>query len=349
MTHVRLSIAIAFFAVAAGIDTGSSAVPPAVPDSTITLSGGDRALDLDDMVYFSELGRVVVPGAQDGNLDFLDPKTRQISTIAVAKPTRTGEGGVVSAALAGDYIFTADAAAGQIAIVDLRSKSLVGRTKMAGKADYLRHVASTGEIWVTQPREAGRIEIFTIERRASVRLVPADIIAIPGGPESLVIDDPRGVAYTNTFGASTLMIGIKSRSVAETWPNGCGDYERMARGARGLAFDADNHILYVACMQGKVVGLDVENHGKIVSSVGVDPGVDIIAFNSTTHHLFAPSTTKGVLFVFAANANGMLKQIAQYKIAQGSHCVVSNSADKVYVCDPGHGRLFEISDPPGRF
>jgi len=346
VTHTRLSIAIAFLAVAAGIDLGISAVPMAMPDSTITLSGGGRALDLDDMVYFSELGRVVVPGAQDGNLDFLDPKTRRIFAVPVAKPTRTDEGGVVSAALAGNYVFTADAAAGEIAIVGLRSKSVVGRIKMAGKADYLRHVASTDEIWVTQPRETGRIEIFTIERGESVHLVQAYTIAIPGGPESLVIDDPHGVAYTNTFGDSTLMIGIKSRSVAEIWPNSCGEYERMARGARGLAFDADNHILYVACMQGKVVGLDAENHGKIVSSVGVDPSVDIIAFNPKTHHLFAPSTTKGVLFVFAANANGMLKQIAQYRTAQGSHCVVSNGADKVYVCDPEHGRLFEISDPP---
>ena len=143
-----------------------------------------------------------------------------------------------------------------------------------------------------------------------------------------------------------MMIEINSRSVAETWSNGCGEYTRMARGARGLAFDADAHILYVACMQGKVVGLDVQNHGKVVSTADVSPSVDIIAFNAKTHHLFAPSTKKGILTVFETDAKGALKQIAQYQTAQGSHCVVSNGADKVYVCDPMHGQVFEISDPP---
>jgi len=347
MALTRLTTVMMLFAVVAGIDPSSAAVPLGVPDATIALSGGGRALDLDDLVYSSELGRIVVPAGQDGNLDFLDPMTRQISVMPVARPTGE-EGGVVSAALAGDYIFTADAAAGEIAIVDLRSKSVVGRAKLAGKADYLRHVASTDEIWVTEPREKGRIEIFSIVRGAPVRLVRAAAIAIPGGPESLVVDDVHGVAYTNTFGDATMMIGLKSRSVEETWSNGCGDYTRMARGARGLAFDAGAHILYVACMQGKVVGLDVQNHGRIVASVEVDPSVDIIAFNAKTHHLYAPSTKKGLLSVFAANAGGALNLIAQYKTAPGSHCVVSNGADKVYVCDPDHGQLFEISDPRGQ-
>jgi hypothetical protein len=338
---------MAFLVVVARVGPSLAAAPPAVPGSIIKLPGNGRELDLDDMVYFKELDRVVVPGGQDGNLHFLDPKTRQISTVPVTKPTDTDDGGVASAAVSGDYVFTADVAAGEIAIVGLRTKSVIGRAKMAGKADYIRQVESTKEIWVTQPRETGRIEIFKIERGESARLTQAQTIAIPGGPESLVIDEPHGVVYTNTFGDTTLIIGIKSRSVSETWSNGCGKYQRMARGARGLAFDADAHILYVACMQGRVVGLDVRNHGKIVSTVRVDPSVDIIAFNAKTRHLFAPSTT-GILFVFAANADGTLEQIGRYRTARGSHCVVSNGADKIYVCDPKHGQLFEISDSPGR-
>jgi hypothetical protein len=346
MPRVHVSVAIGLLGVVAAILPSLAAPPLAMPDTTIVLPGGGRPLDLDDMIYFSELGRVVVPGAQAGNLDFIDPATDEISVVSVVKPSDSEEGGVASAALAGDYLFTADATAGEIAIVDLHSKSVVGRAKMAGKADYIRHVATTDEIWVTQPREAGRIEIFTIVRGQQVHLVQASTISIPSGPESLVFDEPNGHAYTNTFGDKTMMIEINSRSVAETWSNGCGEYTRMARGARGLAFDADAHILYVACMQGKVVGLDVQNHGKVVSTADVSPSVDIIAFNAKTHHLFAPSTKRGILTVFETDAKGALKQIAQYQTAQGSHCVVSNGADKVYVCDPMHGQVFEISDPP---
>jgi hypothetical protein len=298
------------------------------------------------MIYSSRLGRFVVPGAQSGNLDFINPATGEVSAVSVVKSGDGEEGGIVSAALAGDYLFTADAAAGEVAIVDLRGKSVVGHAKMAGKADYLRHVATKDEIWVTEPREAGRIEIFTIVRGKEIRLVKALTISMPGGPESLVFDESNGHAFTNTFGDETMMIGIDSRGVAETWSNGCGEYTRMARGARGLALDAGAQILYVACMQGKVVGLDVRNHGKVVSTVDVDPSVDIIAFNARTRHLFVPSTKKGILTVFETDARGALKQIAQYQTAQGSHCVVSNGADRVYACDPMHGQVFEISDPP---
>jgi hypothetical protein len=346
MPRVYLGAAIGLLGVVAGISPGVAAPPLSMPDKTIVLPGGGRPLDFDDMTYFSELGRVVVPGGEAGNLNLIDPATGDVTAVPVVKPSDSEEGGVASAALAGNYLFTADVTAGEVAIVDLRRKSVVGRAKMAGKADYLRHVATTDEIWVTEPREAGRIEIFTIVRGKQIRLVQSHAISIPGGPESLVFDEPNGHAFTNTFGDKTMMIEINGRSVAETWSNGCGDYARMARGARGLALDAGAHILYVACMQGKVVGLDVQNHGKVVSTADVSPSVDIIAFNAKTHHLFAPSTKKGILTIFETDAKGTLKQIAQFQTAHGSHCVVSNGADKVYACDPMHGQVFEISDPP---
>jgi DNA-binding beta-propeller fold protein YncE len=348
--HVRVAVALlGVLTLLSGIVVtlpSRAAQPLAMPDKTMVLPGGGRPLDLDDMVYSSRLGRVVVPGAQAGNLDFIDPATGEVSAVSIVKPSDSEEGGVASAALAGDYLFTADATAREIAIVDLHSKSVVGRTKMAGKADYLRHVATTDEIWVTEPREAGRIEIFAIVRGKQIHLVQTQTISTPGGPESLVLDEATGHAFTNTFGDKTMMIEINSRSVAETWSNGCGEYTRMARGARGLAYDAGAHILYVACMQGKVIGLDVRNHGKVVSTAEIGASVDIIAFNAKTHHLFAPSTKKGILTVFETDTKGALRQIAQYQTAQGSHCVVSNDANKVYVCDPMHGQVFEISDPP---
>jgi hypothetical protein len=58
----------------------------------------------------------------------------------------------------------------------------------------------------------------------------------------------------------------------------------------------------VACMQGKVIGLDVRSHGKVVSSADVSPSVDMIAFYAKTHHLFAPNTMRGLLTVTGVSA-----------------------------------------------
>ena len=85
MPRVHVSVAIGLLGVVAAILPSLAAPPLAMPDTTIVLPGGGRPLDLDDMIYFSELGRVVVPGAQAGNLDFIDPATDEISVVSVVK------------------------------------------------------------------------------------------------------------------------------------------------------------------------------------------------------------------------------------------------------------------------
>lgn len=348
MRRVHRYIAFACALAAGGAGAASAAAPAGQPQ-TISLTPHVRDLDLDDMRYFKALGRVVVPGAQSGNLFLIDPATNQMTAIAVVKPSDADDSGVASAALDGKLLFTADVGAGEVAMVDLRKGVVVGRAKMAGKADYLRYSASTAELWVTEPREEGRIEIFSLVRGRQPLLKRSAVISVPGGPEALVFDEPAGRVFTNTFGDKTMMVSVKDRNIRETWSNGCGEYKKMAHGARGLAYDSVTHILYVACMQGKVMSLDVRNHGRIVASVDVDPSVDMIAFNAKTHHLFVPSTVKGILTVFATDKPGALTRIAQYTTAVGSHCVVTNGKDKVYACDPQHGQLIEIADStPGR-
>ena len=60
--------------------------------------------------------------------------------------------------------------------------------------DYVRYVAPTHEVWVTEPREH-RIEIFSLDQK----LTPthAAFIDISGGPESLLVDRATGRAYAN--------------------------------------------------------------------------------------------------------------------------------------------------------
>jgi hypothetical protein len=343
MRPVHLWAAFGFIGTACGAMLALAATPAGQPQ-TISLTEHARDLDLDDMLYFKALRRVVVPGAQTGNLHLIDPTSNQVTAVSVVKPSDGDEGGVTSAALDGKLLFTADVGAGEVAIVDLPKSMVVGRAKMAGKADYMRLSASTNELWITEPREEGRIEIFSIVHGQHPGLTRAAVIAVPGGPEALVLDESAGVAFTNTFGDKTMMINIKDRSIRESWSNGCGEYKRMAHGARGLAYDESAHILYVACMQGKVIGLDVHDHGKIVANVDADPSVDMIAFNANTHHLFVPSTVKGVLTVFAANKQGALTKIAQYATAVGSHCVITNGDDQAYACDPQHGQVIVIAD-----
>ena len=57
--------------------------------------------------------------------------------------------------------------------------------------DYVRYVAATHEVWVTEPDKEG-IEIFSLSEAEPPVPAHKAFLAIPGGPESLVIDNaPR--------------------------------------------------------------------------------------------------------------------------------------------------------------
>jgi hypothetical protein len=100
MPHIHTSVAIGVLGVFIAIPPGLAAPAVAMPDKTLVLPGGGHPLDLDDMIYFSELGRVVVPGAQSGNLYIIDPATDEIAAVPVVERGDGKEGGVASAALA---------------------------------------------------------------------------------------------------------------------------------------------------------------------------------------------------------------------------------------------------------
>ncbi len=112
--------------------------------------------------------------------------------------------------------------------------------------DYVRYVAPTHEVWVTEPREH-RIEIFSLDQK----LTPthAAFIDISGGPESLLVDRATGRAYANLWTDSSLAIDLKGRKEVGRWKNGC-------RGSRGLAFGGARNFLFVGCAEGTLEVLD---------------------------------------------------------------------------------------------
>ena len=113
----------------------------------------------------------------------------------------------------------------------------------------------------------------------------AAFLAVPGGPESLVIDTRAKVGYANLWKTSTVVIHLAGRKIVRTWPNGC-------QGSRGLALDAQHQRLFVGCAEGGADSLHTGYNGTILDRFRFGAGTDIVAYNPILAHLYVPASRR---------------------------------------------------------
>jgi DNA-binding beta-propeller fold protein YncE len=196
------------------------------------------------------------------------------------------------------------------------------------------YVAPTRELWVTEPG-SDRVEIFSISPERDA-LASVATIAVPGGPESLVIDAAGGRAYTHLWTGTSVAIDVRSRAIAAKWPNGC-------EGSRGIAYDERSHFLFAGCAEGKAVVMDAAHGGKVLATASSGAGVDIIDYDPIRRRLYVPGGRSATMTIFSVAANGALTRVAATPTARGAHCVATDGKD-AYVCDPDGGRILIIRD-----
>jgi hypothetical protein len=178
----------------------SSPAPP--PEAVaVELPGSSAGIGFDDLQFSTRLGRVLAPGDALAGSSWWTEDPRDLLHRGFS-PTETFGGGhgegITSVSEGEDRLFLTDRTAGTLLVVEPSSRKITARAKLAASPDYVRYVAPTREIWVTEP-DADQIEVFRLG--ASVDEPPAHAALIPtkNGPESLVVDATRGRA-TRTSG-----------------------------------------------------------------------------------------------------------------------------------------------------
>jgi hypothetical protein len=192
----------------------------------------------------------------------------------------------------------------------------------------VRWVSATHELWVTEP-DAEQIEVFSVDPLEHVTA-----IAVPGGPESLVIDGPHGRAYTHLWKGKTVAVDIRTRAVGPPIANGC-------EGSRGIEVDAPHELLFAGCADGK---LTVLSGGRVISSVAPVRGMDIIAWSPAKRHVYLAGSQSGDAAIVGVSERGELLLLGKASGARGGHCVTTDDSGHAYVCDPRGGRLIVIDD-----
>jgi len=339
-----MALLVALTAVTVGAAPPSHPAPGGAAGTAvipIPLPGGEGGIGFDDLTFSPALHRLLVPAGRTGNLDLIDPATRQITPIAgfsaQGKGTQGHGDGTTSADAGRGLIFATDRTAMKLVVLDPTAKTIaVAKADLASGPDYVRWVEPTGELWVTEP-DKDRIEIFSLP--ASGPPVPShkEFLAVTGGPESLVVDAAHGRAYTHLWESTTLAIDLKSRAIVARWPNRC-------KGSRGIALDAERGFLFAACAEGKAVVLDVNRKGAVLATLSAGSGVDIIAYDPGLAHLYLPGGKSETMAILGVAKTGKLSLLATVKTARGAHCVAADDRHQAWVCDPDHGRLLLVND-----
>ncbi|HSP06160.1 MAG TPA: hypothetical protein VLR94_03235, partial [Acidobacteriota bacterium] len=299
-----------------------------------------QPVGLDDFRYSQRLNKLLVPAGRTGTLVFLDPATNSMTTMpgfGTTPPAGGGRGaGITSVDESDGLLLVTDRSSRQLDVIDPAVMKITASAVLAGGPDYVRYVSPTNEIWVTEPHDE-QIEILTFPSDAARPPEHKAFIQVKGGPEALAIDSQRGVAYTNIDGGKTVVIDLKSKQLVHAWPNGC-------EGAEGALLDDTGKFLFVACGEGKVVSLDLDQNGKILSTVDSGAGIDIVAYNPKLRHLYAPGSRSATMGIVSVSTEGKLTLIKTVPTVEGGHCVASAPNGNVYVCDPHHGSLLVVKD-----
>ena len=305
----------------------------------IDLPDGHPGIGFDDLRYSARLHRVLVPGGRSGNLALVDPDTHDITAVGGFSTTSSFEAsghdfGITSVDDLGSLLVVTDRTSGKISLVDVDGAAVVADAMLGSSPDYVRWVAATSELWVTEPgREA--IEVFSVTF-APPSVTRAGTIGVPGGPESLVIEQTHGRAFTHLWNGGTVAIDVPSRTVGATWRNSCSD-------SRGIAVDEVHGFVFAGCAEGRVAVLDGTD-GHVISDLWEVDGVDVIDWSPSRRHLYAPGQISGNTGIFGVSTTGELGLLG---IADGTlygHCVTTDDAGHAFVCDPRGGKLLVIDD-----
>jgi DNA-binding beta-propeller fold protein YncE len=313
---------------------GASADGIAVP-----VPGGTAGIGFDDLRYSPTLSAVLAPAGRAGVLALIDPVSLRVRTIGGFSSSPAYDGthdfGATSVDEGRGLLFVTDRSSQTLYVVDPTAQAIVSSTSLSASPDYVRYVAATDEVWVSEP-SASQIEILTLGGAAK----PSSVATIPiaNGPESLVIDQKAGRAYTHRWQASTVVLDVKTRAVIAEWPNGCA-------GSRGLAVDEARGFFFAGCLEGTLSVLDAAHDGRVLSSIARGAGYDVIGYSATLGHVYLAGTACKCLVVLGVSSGGQLSFLGRFGATSGAHCATADDRGHAWVCDPDGGQLWRVDDP----
>jgi DNA-binding beta-propeller fold protein YncE len=207
----------------------------------------------------------------------------------------------------------------QAAIVDLKTLQTTSWVDTGANPDGMLYDPSRQEVYMFN----GRGNSATVFKAKSGKVVTT--IPLGGKPEFAAIDTKAGRVFNNLEDKSEVVaIDTKTHAVANRWPIAPGEE------ASGMAFDPQNHRLFLGCGNQLMVMMD-STSGKVLASVPIGTGVDANAFDPETKLAFA-SCGDGTLTIAHEDAPDKLSVVQTLKTERGAKTMtIDLKTHKLYV------------------
>ena len=321
-----------------GLVTLAACTVTTPPGSTAALPDGAGGIGFDDLRYSATLHRVLAPAGRTGTLALVDPDTLAVTTIpgfrAAAAFSATPDDGPTSVDEGRGLLFVTDRTAGTLSVVDATAGKVVASAPVASTPGYVRYVATTDEVWVTEPA-SHQLEIFTLG--GGTTPTSAGTIPVADGPVSLAVDASAGRAYTHRTG-TTVVLDVRTRARVAEWSNGCTT-------SQGIALDPARGLLLAGCADGTLSVLDSTQDGHVLGSLAKGSGGSVLGYSSTLGHAYQAGSGCACLVVFGVPGNGVPTVLGQLDAPSTTRCATADDRGHAWICDPQGGQLFRVDDP----
>lgn len=288
---------------------------------------------MDYLGYEPGTDTVWAPGGNTGKVFVLDAESEQVHAVE-GFATKEANGrmlGPSSVTFGPRTAYVGNRADGSVCAVDIASRRKQACLTLDVPPDGLAYVASSKEVWATQPRSKSIALLAVSQTGLSARAT----VKVDGQPEGFAVDLQRARFYTNLEDKDeTLAIDLATHAVAARWKTGCG-----AKGPRGLALDAARGLLFVACTDG-FVALLLEKPGAQLAGLVVGPGVDNPDIVPPLKRLFAAAGGAGTLSFVGYDDSGRLHLLRRLNTAPGVRVVVADKRGKAFAADSAGGRIW---------
>jgi streptogramin lyase len=322
---------------------------------TIQIPGGETGIGFDDLIYSAELHRMIVPGGWTGSVNLVNPDTLEVTSISGFSSEASWDGndtkGVGCVDHGNGLVFVGDRTTGEVGVVDPKEQKIVTKVTLEGYPDYIRYVEATGELWVTEPFK-GQIEVLTGARDgnpvhdASLPLSPDDSNSADG-PQALVIDQKRGLAFTmHLFRGQIVAFDVKTRKEIGTWPTGCGSSHGL------VAVDEDRGYVFPGCLEkASINAVAPASEGAVLDSFDLGTGETLVAFSPKLSHAYAHGDPGKSIAILGVSNGGKLSHFSTFEMTFGlpqkgfkGHCLAADDQGGVWACDAYSGTILRYKD-----
>ncbi|MDB6085428.1 MAG: hypothetical protein JWN43_3309, partial [Gammaproteobacteria bacterium] len=240
----------------------------------------------------SKRRRLLAAHENDGTADYIDLRKNTVIE-------RLKVGGAVDTAVDPDskFYYVSVQEAKRVAVIDAETLKEVKSIKTGGPTDAIIYEPKNHRVYVTHDDGSN---VWVIDP-ASAKVVAS--VAIPGVPEYMVYDDKADRIYLNIKTKDVVaVIDPSTNKVIAQWPTA------PATLPHGMALDGENHRIFVAGGNGKLVAIDTKS-GAPTASTDIVPNVDQIAFDSAGGLVYAAGPDKMSVVSTAGNKLALLGNV----------------------------------------